>query len=79
MANNIETRLRVLEQAQASQEYPWLFIYGKPTSEQQARIDKATGHSPIICFWEDKPDSVWLAGCGKLPPWEMDIPAFHAH
>lgn len=77
MATILE-RIEALEQAQPS-EYPWMFVYGKPNPEQQARIDRATGDRPIICFWEDKPDTVWLAGCGKLPPWEIDIPAFHAH
>lgn len=78
MAATLEARITKLEQAQASQEYPWLFIYGKPTPEQQARIDRATGDRPLICFWEDQADTVWLAGNGRPPPWaQQDEGAHH--
>jgi hypothetical protein len=69
---NIEQRLKTLEQAQASQEYPWMFVHGKPTPEQQHRIDRATPERQILCFWEDRPDTAWLAGGGGAPPWELD-------
>lgn len=75
MATTLEARITALEQAQPA-EYPWMFVYGKPTPEQLARIDRATANKPIVCFWEDQTDTVWLAGCGKPPPWEMDIPPF---
>lgn len=66
----IKDRLTQLERAQDAQEYPWMFVHGKPTPEQQARIDRATRERQLLCFWEDKADVAWLAGSGEPPPWE---------
>lgn len=70
MATTLEARITALEQAQP-QEFPWMFVHGKPTTEQQARIDRATGERQILCFWEDRADVAWLAGNGEPPPWDQ--------
>ena len=54
------------------QEYPWMFVHGKPTPEQQARIDRVTRERQLLVFWEDRADVAWLAGSGEPPPWELE-------
>lgn len=70
----IKQRLTVLEQAINTAPMLVIDVHERPTPEQQAEIENATRTGRRVLVFEDKYNTAWMPGRGRLPPWELEDP-----
>jgi len=67
---SIKERLEALERASSA--LPWLVleVIDRPTSDQQADIDKAIAQGRTLIVFVEEGNTMWMPG--RTPPWEQE-------